>query len=61
MPLRCGQVAEKLKITTKTVANNWPLIRGKLSVTTRDAAIELARANGFQSSQDPSGGPGESG
>jgi DNA-binding CsgD family transcriptional regulator len=55
------QIAEKLKISVKTVANNWPYIRGKLGVATRDAAVELARANGFRSGQDPSGGPGEPG
>jgi DNA-binding NarL/FixJ family response regulator len=55
------QIADKLKISTKTVANNWPYIRGKLGVATRDAAVELARANGFRPGQEPSDGPGELG
>lgn len=51
------QIAEKLNITPKTVANYWTNIRNKLGVPTREAAVELARANGFRPDRR-SGEPG---
>lgn len=51
------QIADKLRISKKTVANNWTYIKQKLGVTSREEAVELARANGFR----PDGGPGEHG
>jgi DNA-binding NarL/FixJ family response regulator len=51
------QIAEALHIAQKTVANYWTFIRTKLGVPTREAAVELARANGFQP-PDGSGEPG---
>jgi DNA-binding NarL/FixJ family response regulator len=42
------QIAERLAIAVKTVANYWANIRTKLGVATREAAVELARANGFR-------------
>jgi DNA-binding NarL/FixJ family response regulator len=50
------QIAERMTITVKTVANYWANIRTRLSVPTRKAAVELARANGFR--PDESGEPG---
>jgi DNA-binding NarL/FixJ family response regulator len=52
------QIAEKLGIETKTVLNYWTLIKQKLGVLTRDAAVELARGNGFPESPHGSGDPG---
>jgi two-component system, NarL family, response regulator NreC len=50
------QIAERLAIKVKTVANYWAYIRTKLGVATREAAVELARAKGFR--PDGSGEPG---
>lgn len=53
------QIAEKLRITQKTVANYWANIRNKLGVPTRKAAVELARANGSRTDGEcGSGDPG---
>ena len=38
------QIAEKLGITTKTVANKWSNIRNRLGIASRDEAVRLARA-----------------
>lgn len=40
------QIAEKLGISMKTVANYWSNIKQKLCVPTRTAAVELARGPG---------------
>ena len=40
------QIAEKLGISAKTVANYWVYIKQKLGVPTRKAAVELARGTG---------------
>ncbi|HYQ69430.1 response regulator transcription factor [Actinophytocola sp.] len=42
------QIAGTLGLAPKTVANYWTNIRTKLGVPTREAAIELARGNGFR-------------
>jgi len=42
------QIAEKLSLAPKTVANYWTNIRNRLGVPTREAAVEMARANGFR-------------
>lgn len=42
------QIAEKMDITQKTVANYWAHIKSKLGVPTREKAVELAQANGFR-------------
>lgn len=55
------QIAEKLNIAQKTVANYWTNIKNKLGVPTREAAVELARANSFQSDEGPAPGPGDPG
>lgn len=52
------QIAERLNIALKTVANYWTNIRTKLGVPTREAAVELARANGFRSNEESSGASG---
>lgn len=52
------QIAEKMNITKKTVANYWSNIKQKLGVSSRAAAIEMARGS------DPGDiprGPGDSG
>lgn len=49
------RIAEKLGITTKTVSNYWASIKQKLGVSTREGAVELARAKVF------SAGPGDPG
>jgi DNA-binding NarL/FixJ family response regulator len=51
------QIAEKLNITTKTVANYWTNIKQKLRVSTREEAVRLARGNGCR----PDGGSGDPG
>jgi two-component system, NarL family, response regulator LiaR len=52
------EIAEQLTITQKTVANNWPNIKNKLGVSTREEAVELARANGFRPDGNGSGDSG---
>jgi DNA-binding NarL/FixJ family response regulator len=55
------QIAERLNIAQKTVANYWTNIRNKLDVPTREAAVELARVNGFQLDEESTCGSGEPG
>jgi DNA-binding NarL/FixJ family response regulator len=55
------QIAEKLNIAPKTVANYWTSIRNKLDVPTREAAVELARANGFRLDEESPCGSGDPG
>jgi len=55
------QIAEKLHITTKTVANYWANMKTKLGVPTRDAAVELARANDVRPDEGPVPGSGDPG
>lgn len=49
------EIARKLVLTPKTVANNWTYIKQKLGVPSRAEAVELARANGFGPSTGDSG------
>jgi len=51
------QIAAKLGLKEKTVANNWSYIKRKLGVSTREEAVEMALANGFR----PDGGSGDRG
>jgi DNA-binding NarL/FixJ family response regulator len=55
------KIAEKLNLSPKTVANYWANIRAKLGVPTREAAVELARAKGFQPDDQAPGSSGDPG
>jgi DNA-binding NarL/FixJ family response regulator len=55
------QIAAKLSLAPKTVANYWTNIRTKLGVPSREAAVELARANGFQPGEPAPGSSGDPG
>lgn len=48
------QIAAKLNLVPKTVANYWSNIRTQLGVSSRAEAIKLAQANGFQPDRDAS-------
>jgi DNA-binding NarL/FixJ family response regulator len=49
------EIAKKLSLSEKSVANNWTYIKTKLEVSTRAEAVELARGNGFGPSTGDSG------
>jgi DNA-binding NarL/FixJ family response regulator len=55
------QIAEKLHIAQKTVANNWTYIKQTLGVATRAEAVELARGECADACDDTPEGPGEHG
>ena len=49
------EIAKKLGLSEKSVANNWSNIRRNLGMVTREEAVEMARANGFRPSTGDSG------
>jgi len=48
------QIAAKLGISMKTVANYWPSIKQNLGVASREEAIELAQEKDFPDEESPS-------